>query len=58
MIVVNLSAGFEQNPENIDLYCVRLCFQVFLEGEVKGNFNRPLEPVVSEEIHDKSKSHA
>ncbi|XP_011496598.1 PREDICTED: embryonic polarity protein dorsal-like [Ceratosolen solmsi marchali] len=40
-------------PENIDLNCIRLCFQVFLEGQESGNFNIPLDPVVSNPIYDK-----
>lgn len=51
---VNL-AGFSHrsHPANIDLNCVRLCFQVFLEGEHRGKFSVPLKPVVSEPIFDK-----
>ncbi|XP_071647614.1 dorsal protein isoform X2 [Temnothorax longispinosus] len=46
--------GFEhkRHPTNIDLNAVRLCFQVFLEGQ-RGKFNKPLPPVVSEPIYDK-----
>lgn len=32
---------------------MRLCFQVFLEGDVKGRFTVPLSPVVSDPIFDK-----
>ncbi|KAK5643286.1 hypothetical protein RI129_007131 [Pyrocoelia pectoralis] len=39
-------------PTSIDLNAVRLCFQVFLEGE-RGKFTVPLTPVVSEPIYDK-----
>uniref|UniRef100_A0A336K2P2 CSON015181 protein n=1 Tax=Culicoides sonorensis TaxID=179676 RepID=A0A336K2P2_CULSO len=39
-------------PSSVDLNVVRLCFQVFLEGD-KGKFTRPLAPVVSEPIYDK-----
>ncbi|XP_018326788.1 embryonic polarity protein dorsal isoform X2 [Agrilus planipennis] len=39
-------------PTSIDLNAVRLCFQVFLEGE-RGRFTIPLTPVVSESIYDK-----
>ncbi|KAF5302274.1 hypothetical protein FQA39_LY10313 [Lamprigera yunnana] len=40
-------------PTSIDLNAVRLCFQVFLEGEQRGKFTVPLTPVVSEPIYDK-----
>ena len=51
-------AGFSHktNPQNIDLNCVRLAFQVFLEGNEKGAFTFALKPVVSDPIYDKSKS--
>ena len=51
------SAGFshKDNPQTIDLNCVRLCFQVFLEGNEKGAFTFALKPVVSDPIYDKSK---
>lgn len=39
-------------PTSIDLNAVRLCFQVFLEGE-RGKFTVPLQPVVSDIIYDK-----
>jgi c-Rel proto-oncogene protein len=50
-------AGFNHisNPEIIDLYSLRLCFQVFIEGKEKGNFNIALKPVVSNLIYNKSK---
>ena len=41
------------NPQNIDLNCVRLAFQVFLEGNEKGAFTFALKPVVSDPIYDK-----
>ncbi|XP_063699738.1 embryonic polarity protein dorsal-like isoform X2 [Culicoides brevitarsis] len=44
--------GHKTQPSTVDLNVVRLCFQVFLEGE-KGKFTRPLAPVVSEPIYDK-----
>ncbi|CAL7934589.1 unnamed protein product [Xylocopa violacea] len=46
--------GFEhkRQPTSIDLNAVRLCFQVFLEGQ-KGKLNVPLPPVVSDPIFDK-----
>lgn len=49
-------AGFDhkKQPTNIDLNAVRLCFQVFLEGSRKGKFTRPLAPIVSDPIYDKS----
>ena len=52
----NLSAGFthKTNPQNIDLNCIRLAFQVFLEGNEKGAFTFALKPVVSDPIYDKS----
>lgn len=40
-------------PSSIDLNAVRLCFQVFLEGPVKGKFTMPCNPVVSDTIFDK-----
>ncbi|XP_067625364.1 embryonic polarity protein dorsal [Eurosta solidaginis] len=39
-------------PTSIDLNAVRLCFQVFLKGDM-GRFTVPLPPVVSEPIYDK-----
>jgi Rel/ankyrin family protein len=50
------AAGFSHrdNPQTIDLNCVRLCFQVFLEGNEKGAFTFALKPVVSDPIYDKS----
>nr|XP_014086506.1 embryonic polarity protein dorsal isoform X1 [Bactrocera oleae]XP_014086507.1 embryonic polarity protein dorsal isoform X1 [Bactrocera oleae]XP_014086508.1 embryonic polarity protein dorsal isoform X1 [Bactrocera oleae]XP_014086509.1 embryonic polarity protein dorsal isoform X1 [Bactrocera oleae]XP_014086510.1 embryonic polarity protein dorsal isoform X1 [Bactrocera oleae]XP_036225535.1 embryonic polarity protein dorsal isoform X1 [Bactrocera oleae]XP_036225536.1 embryonic polarity protein len=39
-------------PTSIDLNSVRLCFQVFLKGDM-GRFTVPLSPVVSEPIYDK-----
>ncbi|XP_044747918.1 embryonic polarity protein dorsal-like isoform X2 [Coccinella septempunctata] len=44
------------HPTSIDLNAVRLCFQVFLEGDKKGKFTVPLPPVVSEPILDKKAS--
>merc|ERR1719495_666247 len=41
------------NPQNIDLNCIRLAFQVFLEGNEKGAFTFALKPVVSDPIFDK-----
>ena len=51
-----LAAGFshKDNPQSLDLNCVRLCFQVFLEGNEKGAFTFALKPVVSDPIYDKS----
>lgn len=48
------SAGFSHRnqPTSIDLNAVRLCFQVFLEGD-RGKFTVPLKPVVSDIIYDK-----
>ena len=51
------AAGFSHktNPQNIDLNCIRLAFQVFLEGNEKGAFTFALKPVISDPIYDKSK---
>ncbi|XP_066594284.1 embryonic polarity protein dorsal-like isoform X1 [Prorops nasuta] len=47
--------GFEHKKQSnsIDLNALRLCFQVFVEGNQKGKFNVPLTPVVSNPIFDK-----
>lgn len=52
--IFSFAAGFahRNQPTSIDLNAVRLCFQVFLEGE-KGKFTVQLDPVVSEPIYDK-----
>ena len=52
-----LPAGFSHktSTQNIDLNCVRLAFQVFLEGNEKGAFTFALKPVVSDPIYDRSK---
>ncbi|XP_053675540.1 embryonic polarity protein dorsal [Anopheles nili] len=42
-----------KEPGSIDLNAVRLCFQVFLEGQQRGRFTEPLTPVVSDIIYDK-----
>uniref|UniRef100_A0A2C9GU86 RHD domain-containing protein n=1 Tax=Anopheles culicifacies TaxID=139723 RepID=A0A2C9GU86_9DIPT len=42
-----------KEPGSIDLNAVRLCFQVFLEGQQRGRFTEPLAPVVSDIIYDK-----
>ena len=57
-IHITFSGGFshKNNPQNIDLNCVRLAFQVFLEGNEKGAFTFALKPVVSDPIYDKSKA--
>ncbi|CAH1098641.1 unnamed protein product [Psylliodes chrysocephalus] len=49
------STGFSHRnqPTSIDLNVVRLCFQVFLEGDTPGKFSVPLQAVVSEPIYDK-----
>uniref|UniRef100_A0A1A9W5W7 RHD domain-containing protein n=1 Tax=Glossina brevipalpis TaxID=37001 RepID=A0A1A9W5W7_9MUSC len=46
--------GFDHRSETslIDLYSLRLCFQVFIEDK-KGGFTTALDPVVSEPIYDK-----
>ena len=53
--MVLIAAGFvhKDNPQSIDLNCVRLCFQVFLEGAERGAFTFALKPVVSDPIYDK-----
>lgn len=46
--------GFSHRSHaTIDLNVVRLCFQVFIEGNEKEKFNVPLQPVVSDPIYDK-----
>ena len=46
--------GFSHGSHaTIDLNVVRLCFQVFIEGNEKEKFNLPLQPVVSDPIYDK-----
>lgn len=42
-----------KQPATIDLNAVRLCFQVFLEGQQRGRFTEPLQPVYSDVIYDK-----
>ena len=56
-IIIFLAAGFahKTSPQNIDLNCVRLAFQVFLEGNEKGAFTFALKPVISDPIYDRSK---
>ncbi|XP_011185661.2 embryonic polarity protein dorsal [Zeugodacus cucurbitae] len=39
-------------PGTLNINAVRLCFQVFIQGE-NGHFTVPLKPVVSEPIYDK-----
>merc|ERR1712223_1938093 len=43
----------DNNLQSIDLNCLRLCFQVFLEGNEKGAFTFALKPIVSDPIFDK-----
>ncbi|XP_001652840.2 embryonic polarity protein dorsal isoform X4 [Aedes aegypti] len=45
--------GHARQPATIDLNAIRLCFQVFLEGQQRGRFTEPLQPVVSDVIYDK-----
>ncbi|XP_055588644.1 putative transcription factor p65 homolog isoform X5 [Uranotaenia lowii] len=45
--------GHAKQPATIDLNAVRLCFQVFLEGQQRGRFTEPLQPIVSDIIYDK-----
>ena len=54
-IVVTAGFSHRENTQSLDLNSVRLCFQVFLEGNEKGAFTFALKPVVSEPIFDKSK---
>lgn len=44
--------GHRAQPSSIDLNAVRLCFQVFLQGDQRG-FTVPLTPLVSDPIYDK-----
>lgn len=56
MIMISFfPAGYShaKQPATIDLNAVRLCFQVFLEGQQRGRFTEPLQPVVSDVIYDK-----
>ncbi|XP_074038058.1 uncharacterized protein isoform X2 [Leptinotarsa decemlineata] len=41
------------HPTAIDWNAIRLCFQVFIEGDIPGQCTIPLEPVVSQPIFDK-----
>ncbi|XP_039970878.1 embryonic polarity protein dorsal-like [Bactrocera tryoni] len=41
-----------KQPGSININAVRLCFQVFIQGE-NGHFTVPLKPVVTEPIYDK-----
>lgn len=43
----------KNQPTSIDLNAVRLCFQVFIEGDTPGKYSEPLKPVVSDIIYDK-----
>ncbi|XP_076250949.1 embryonic polarity protein dorsal-like isoform X1 [Rhynchophorus ferrugineus] len=43
----------KNQPTSIDLNAVRLCFQVFLQGDCTNKYNVPLDPVVSDIIYDK-----
>ncbi|XP_058456415.1 embryonic polarity protein dorsal-like [Malaya genurostris] len=45
--------GHAKQPATIDLNAVRLCFQVFVEGQQPGRFTEALQPVVSDIIFDK-----
>ncbi|CAG9823112.1 unnamed protein product, partial [Phaedon cochleariae] len=49
----NTGFSHRNQPTSIDLNTVRLCFQVFLEGDTPRKFSVPLTPVVSEPIYDK-----
>ncbi|XP_049305234.1 embryonic polarity protein dorsal-like [Bactrocera dorsalis] len=41
-----------EQPGSININAVRLCFQVFIQGE-NGHFRVPLKPVVTDPIYDK-----
>lgn len=45
--------GHRNQPTSIDMNSVRLCFQVFLEGERQGKYSVPLKAEVSDPIYDK-----
>ncbi|XP_055628292.1 embryonic polarity protein dorsal-like [Toxorhynchites rutilus septentrionalis] len=45
--------GHAKQLAAIDMNAVRLCFQVFLEGQQRGQFTEALQPVVSDIIYDK-----
>ncbi|KAG1683680.1 Embryonic polarity protein dorsal [Nymphon striatum] len=49
------STGFDHknHASSMDLNCVRLCFQVFIEGATKNKYETRLKPVVSDLIYDK-----
>ena len=46
--------GHKAQPfKTIDLSCLRLCFEVYLFDNRSGTFSHRLEPIVSDEIHDR-----
>ncbi|KAK9883830.1 hypothetical protein WA026_002027 [Henosepilachna vigintioctopunctata] len=49
------STGFnhKNDPNSINLNAVRLCFQVYLEGSISGDYCIPLQPKVSQPIYNK-----
>lgn len=50
------NSGFDhlnKSSRAIDLGVIRLCFQVFIEDPITGKFTVPLEPVISDPVHDK-----
>ena len=57
ILMIVVPGGFKHlnKINSIDLNVVRLCFQVFLPDE-NGKITRIVPPVVSQCIHDKSKS--
>lgn len=45
--------GHKRSASSIDLNVVRLCFQVFIESPGSNKCDFPIQPVVSDPIHDK-----
>ncbi|XP_023332679.1 embryonic polarity protein dorsal [Eurytemora carolleeae] len=41
-----------ENPQNIDLNAVKLCFHVWYEADVPGKCTKPMKPVCSDPIYD------
>ena len=44
----------EARAKAMNLSVVRLCFQAYLPDE-KGNFTKPLDPAISNQVYDSSK---
>jgi c-Rel proto-oncogene protein len=57
-VFLKFPEGFKHGsqPSNIDLNAVKLCFQVFTEGDEPRKFTRGLKPVTSNTIYDKSET--